>query len=120
MRSLIAWPIFVLLAMPAAVVVMGPFGQSWPVRLAGLAVWAVVYVMAGRFVSLTWSQAMFGSAWQVAWRLAYLPFRDWPPRADEASTWLQLRHPTEPGALLYVKQGGLRQPPLDTTGRNAG
>ncbi len=37
----------------------------------------------------------------IGWRLAYLPYRDWSPRPDEAASWQQLRHPIHPGALLY-------------------
>jgi hypothetical protein len=41
---------------------------------------------------------------QTLWRLTYLPYRDWPPRPDEAARWRQLRHPSRPGALLYVER----------------
>jgi hypothetical protein len=40
----------------------------------------------------------------AVWRLAYLPCRDWAPRPDEAAGWRQVRHPSRPGALLYIKR----------------
>jgi hypothetical protein len=39
---------------------------------------------------------------RLAWRLCYLPYRDWAPRPEEVATWRRVDHPTEPGALLYV------------------
>lgn len=39
---------------------------------------------------------------RMAWRLAYLPYRDWEPRPDEAEAWQRLRHPGRPGELLYL------------------
>jgi hypothetical protein len=39
---------------------------------------------------------------RLAWRLSYLPYRDWAPRPEEAASWRRVDHPTEPGALLHV------------------
>lgn len=39
---------------------------------------------------------------RFAWRLAYLPYRDWAPRSDEATGWQRLRHPERPDEPLYL------------------
>ena len=40
--------------------------------------------------------------WRFAWRLALLPYRDWPPRPNEAAHWRKVSHPARPGARLYL------------------
>ena len=40
--------------------------------------------------------------WLFAWRLALLPYRDWPPRPNEAAHWRKVSHPARPGAGLYL------------------
>ncbi len=40
--------------------------------------------------------------WRFAWRLSLLPYRDWPPRPDEAPRWRKVAHPSRPGAGLYL------------------
>jgi hypothetical protein len=108
-RSAIAYLIFTAYVIPLVGVmsfVGDRAGMSFAVRAGCAALWSLPFVLAGRLVSLSWWQAMFTPTWKVAWRVAYLPFRDWPPRPDEAAGWLQVRHPTEPGALLYVKAKG--------------
>jgi hypothetical protein len=39
---------------------------------------------------------------RFAWRLSLLPYRDWPPRPDEAPRWRKVAHPSRPGAGLYL------------------
>jgi hypothetical protein len=39
---------------------------------------------------------------RFAWRLSFLPYRDWPPRAEEAPSWRKVSHPARPGARLYL------------------
>jgi len=39
---------------------------------------------------------------KFAWRLALLPYRDWPPRPAEAGRWRKVAHPSRPGAGLYL------------------
>src|SRR6266536_1808665 len=51
---------------------------------------------------------------QWAWRLSLLPYRDWPPRTDEAPYWRKVSHPARPGARLYlVDRFGLTHPRSD-------
>jgi hypothetical protein len=40
---------------------------------------------------------------RFAWRLAFLPYRDWPPRSAEAPYWQKVAHPVRPGAGLYLR-----------------
>ncbi|MBB5873800.1 hypothetical protein F4553_007234 [Allocatelliglobosispora scoriae] len=74
--------------------------------VAGLVAWLAPKVSYRRRDAV-WVAAVPYSAlylgWRFARRLAYLPHRDWPPRDDEAPGWIQVSHPTEPGALLYVQ-----------------
>ncbi|MEV4411350.1 DUF2510 domain-containing protein [Catellatospora sp. NPDC049609] len=42
--------------------------------------------------------------YELVWRAAYLPFADWTPRPEHAPHWVQVPHPTRPGALLYVRR----------------
>jgi hypothetical protein len=44
---------------------------------------------------------------RIAWRLAYLPYRDWAPRADEEASWRQVRCPYRSGEVLYLQQEGI-------------
>jgi hypothetical protein len=37
-----------------------------------------------------------------AWRVAFLPYRDWPPRAPEAPRWRLVAHPRRSGAGVYL------------------
>jgi hypothetical protein len=40
---------------------------------------------------------------RILWRIAYLPYRDWRPRPDEASGWVRISDPTSPGQQpIYV------------------
>jgi hypothetical protein len=39
---------------------------------------------------------------RIAWRLAYLPYRDWEPRFSEAEDWVQVRHPRHADTPLYL------------------
>lgn len=34
---------------------------------------------------------------RIMWRMAYLPYRDWRPRADEAADWVRVGDPARPG-----------------------
>lgn len=47
---------------------------------------------------------VYGVFWvfRIAWRVSYLPFRDWAPRGGEAVAWQQVAHPSTPGGMLYV------------------
>jgi hypothetical protein len=50
--------------------------------------------------------------WRFAWRLSFLPYRDWPPRPEEAPSWRKVAHPDRPGAGLYlVDRTGQRERP---------
>jgi hypothetical protein len=40
--------------------------------------------------------------WRFAWRLSFLPYRDWPPRPEEAQRWRKVAHPDRPRAGLYL------------------
>jgi hypothetical protein len=51
---------------------------------------------------------------RIAWRLAYLPYRDWEPRADEVDSWVPVRHPRRAGKPLYLDRQQL--PGLQTGG----
>jgi hypothetical protein len=42
--------------------------------------------------------------YRIAWRLAYLPYRDWEPRADEAAHWRRLRNVEHPWRPLYLPE----------------
>ncbi|GAA1748327.1 hypothetical protein [Luedemannella helvata] len=47
----------------------------------------------------------FYSLWfgaRIAWRLAYLPYRDWLPRPDEHPHWRLVEHPARPGQLAHL------------------
>jgi hypothetical protein len=100
-------------------VVIGWWGRDYRI-FATLILWPVLVWMLPKIsyrrrdvlLSLLFPPYAIWLVGKCAWRGAYLPFRDWPPRGDEAAGWLQVRHPTEPGALLYVK--------ASPTGRNAG
>jgi hypothetical protein len=40
---------------------------------------------------------------RILWRIAYLPYRDWQPRPDEAHSWVRVSGPTRAGQLpVYV------------------
>jgi hypothetical protein len=40
---------------------------------------------------------------RIMWRLAYLPYRDWRPRPDEARGWVQFAEPASRGqSPIYV------------------
>jgi hypothetical protein len=40
---------------------------------------------------------------RILWRIAYLPYRDWQPRTDEAHNWVRISSPTHAGQLpVYV------------------
>lgn len=71
------------------------------VLLTGLVATRVSYRWFDGLIALV---PLCGIFWifRIAWRVAYLPFRDWPPRADEAATWRQVAHPKTPGGMLYV------------------
>jgi hypothetical protein len=44
---------------------------------------------------------------RILWRIAYLPYRDWQPRPDEARGWVQISDPTSAGQLpIYVARAG--------------
>jgi len=70
----------------------------------------IVGALIARRVSYRWFDAfllvipLFGLiyVWRFAWRLAFLPYRDWPPRPDEAARWVKVAHPSSPGAGLYL------------------
>lgn len=80
---------------------------SWPPPTLVL---FVVGALIARRVSYRWFDAfllmipLFGLIylWRFAWRLSFLPYRDWPPRPDEASRWVKVAHPSRPGAGLYL------------------
>jgi hypothetical protein len=53
---------------------------------------------------------------RIAWRLAYLPYRDWEPRADEVDSWVAVRHPHCTDTPLYLDRQQLpRFQPTATT-----
>jgi hypothetical protein len=61
--------------------------------------WLAPKVSYRRRDALWWITGI-GGAWLfliLAWRLAYLPFKDWPPRDDELSHAVYLREPTYAG-----------------------
>jgi hypothetical protein len=82
---------------------------------------ALVLFVAGaliaRRVSYRWFDAflllipLFGLiyVWRFAWRLAFLPYRDWEPRPDEPARWVKVAHPSRPGAGLYLVEPGKRR-----------
>jgi hypothetical protein len=42
---------------------------------------------------------------RILWRIAYLPYRDWQPRPDEARSWVRSSDPTQAGQPpVYVAQ----------------
>lgn len=53
---------------------------------------------------------------RIAWRLAYLPYRDWEPRADEVESFVPVRHPRHADAPLYLSRQRLERfrPPAIT------
>jgi len=76
--------------------------QIWTlIVVAGLVATRVSYRW---FDGLTLLLPIYGIVWlfRIAWRVAYLPFRDWTPRPEEAASWRQVAHPTTPGGMLYV------------------
>jgi hypothetical protein len=46
---------------------------------------------------------------RFAWRLSFLPYRDWPPRRQEAPYWRKVSHPARPGAGLYLVDRPVRR-----------
>ena len=59
-------------------------------ELGNLASWAIpalVVAWLGPTVSYRRRDALLGPLflWVVAWRVTFLPYRDWPPRDDEVS-----------------------------------
>lgn len=113
LRVLLTIAIVIVGAVPAYVasrLVEASAGVPWG-DYAGIAVqWPLLGWLASR-VSYRWRDVLFmlipfyGLYWlfMIAWRLAYLPYRDWLPRPDEAASWVQVSHPTEPGGLLFVR-----------------
>jgi len=75
---------------------------------------AVVLMVVGAFIARRVSYRWFDAfllliplvgliyLWRFAWRLSFLPYRDWPPRPDEAPRWVKVAHPSRPGAGLYL------------------
>jgi len=57
-----------------------------------------VYAWLARKVSYRWFDCLFvlipfyGFFWtlRIMWRIAYLPFADWRPRPEEASSWVPI------------------------------
>jgi len=84
----------------------GPAGDS----MAPIVVVFVLGALAATRVSYRWFDAflllipIFGLFFLVklAWRLAFLPYRDWAPRPDEAPRWRKVAHPSRPNAGLYL------------------
>jgi hypothetical protein len=80
---------------------------SWPPPALVL---FILGALIARRVSYRWFDAflllipLFGLIymWRFAWRLSFLPYRDWPPRPDEAPHWRKVAHPDRPGAGLYL------------------
>jgi hypothetical protein len=53
-----------------------------------------------------WSLILWGWPFGIlAWRVAYLPYRDWPPRPDEKPQARWLREPTHAGTWTLENQG---------------
>ena len=67
------------------------FRVNW-VQAAALAVTLPFFAWVAPRVSYRWFDCLFllipiyGLIWafRMIWRLVFLPYRDWPPRADEA------------------------------------
>jgi hypothetical protein len=84
----------------------GPSGDS----MVPIVVLFVLGALAAGRVSYRWFDAflvlipIYGLFFLVklAWRLALLPYRDWPPRPEEAPHWRKVAHPSRPGAGLYL------------------
>ncbi len=74
-----------------------------------LGLMTLVAVAAPR-VSYRWSAIVLGLIpfslpyllARIGWRLADLPYRDWPPRPEEAAGWRALGHPGRPGRVIYL------------------
>jgi hypothetical protein len=67
--------------------------------LIGLTAWLAPKVSYRRRDALWWLTGL-GGLWLffiVAWRLAYLPYRDWPPRDDELPQAVYRREPPHVG-----------------------
>ena len=67
--------------------------------LIGLTAWLAPKVSYRRRDALWWLTGL-GGLWLffvVAWRLAYLPYKDWPPRDDELARVVYRRQPPHVG-----------------------
>lgn len=87
-------------------------GALFQVGLAAIIAPRVSYRRVDAFAMLIpfWNLYLMG---RLAWRLAYLPYRDWEPRPDEAGGWQRWQHPTHPQQPLYLPIP--RQPATPTT-----
>jgi len=109
---------WVLTVLIVAVVAAAPWAAAEVSRRLGAETWPspalVLFVLSAlmaRRVSYRWFDAFLVLIpivglvllCRFAWRLAFLPYRDWPPRPEEAAGWRKVAHPRRPGAGLYLK-----------------
>jgi hypothetical protein len=92
----------------AAVNVLGHTGRTGLILSAGLLL-AIVPGTATRVsyrsVDVVFMLIPFYNLYfqcRIAWRLAYLPYRDWEPRFSEADDWVPVRHPRHADTPLYL------------------
>jgi hypothetical protein len=69
------------------------------------------YVGYRRFDAFAWILPPIGFALMVrlAWRVSYLPYRDWPRRSDDHRDWVEIEA-DDRGRVVYVLARGDRSP----------